>query len=500
MSFDLFSQEAAARVSAMPMVSAPEPGAFKNFLGGTATVAMQGFAKAGRSIDLLGALGPIATDAITGGTERQDRYFKEHDDVFGRAVDFWTPKPGEVGAAGEIAGQLLSAIPLVIGSPSAFVGTTQLGVAEDLVRKGVDATKAQAVGGVQAAGMGVGIWLPILGQNLWQRVALGGAGFNALQGVVTRGASGAILEGTAAADDFKAFDPQQLTLDVLLGAAFGTLAHLSPAQRAQGAETWSRIKEWAGTLDPSQVDAIATLRQAQHLNVDSAPGRPETNIDLDRHVQAMRKAIDDLVNDRPVNVTELVDGAKFLPDAERAKFQQAMADELATQARTLIEEGAARGAARADAEGTPGFLRSAEQQLALREQDPAMHPDIARAIEIARKPGFERTATEKLFLDSMLNGRAGDFLMGRQELSPIDVPRETQAVEATPTADPVALEAQRFAESNPDFEIRIGENADGTPVTVKAKELLDDTAAMVAQAQDDAKLFEVAAACMLGVR
>jgi hypothetical protein len=505
MSLDLHQTETMERLSQLRPVTRLEPGVWDDFLSGTARYTMARVAKAGRAIDILGSVGPIIKDIGTGGTELQDRYFKEHDEVFQRAVDYWTPRPGEVGAAAEVAGTLLSLLPLVIASPSLAVGATQLSVAEDLLKKDVSPAKALAVGAVQAAGLGLGIWVPILGQNLWQRAVVGGAGFNVAQGAVTRGVSGTILEGTKAAEDFKAFDWSSVTLDALLGLAFGGIAHLSPAQRAQGEAAWKRIHEWVSTAKPSDIEALAVLRQAEHLNVDSAPGKPEGFLDVEANAAAVRQAVDDLIHGRPVDVENIVGGAKFLPDPERAKVQQQILNELSTQASALLRSDMELQATRRAAEATPGFLRTAEQQLALREPTEAnLHPDIAKAIEIARKPGFERTATEKLFLDAMLAGRAGDYLLAgakRVEATLSEPQTETGLRPGGETGqpDPLAVEAARFADEHPDLELTIGRDADGQPIKKSVKQFLEDTEADVANAREDARLFEVAAACLLGV-
>jgi len=506
-SFDLYSDESANRISSLRPVLRPEPGAWDNFLSGTARYTMRGFAETGRAVDLLGSVGPIIQDRIAGGTEAQDRYFREHEEVFTSAVDHWTPKPGEVGAAGQIAGQLLSTLPLVIASPGAAVASLQLSAGEELVRKGVSAGKAQAVGAAQAAGLGLGIWVPILGANLWQRAVVGGAGFNVAQGAVTRGVSGTILEGTPAAEDFKAFDWSAVTLDALLGLAFGGLAHLSPAQRKQGENAWKRIHEWVSGAKPSDIDALAALRQAEHLNVDSAPGRPEGLADIEAHTAAMRKAVDDLVHGRPVDVEGMLEGARFLPDAERSKLQQGMADELAKQARALLHSDMELQAAKKAAEETPGFLRTAEQQLALREPNDvaAAHPDITRAIEIARKPGFQRTATEKLFLDSMLTGRAADYLLEgvqRPVVEPAKIEEPPAAGELgkpTVQADPLARAAETFMSENPDMQIKVGVDAEGQPITKPLRQYVDEAKATAELARSDSKsIFEAAAQCLLG--
>lgn len=507
MSFALFEQETTNRLDGLRPAKVAEPGVFDNFLLGTGNAIMRGFAEAGRAASMVGSVGAMLQDTDKfgqRGTEAQDKYFKRHDDVFNRAVDYWTPKPREVGVAGQVVGQLLGTLPLLIASPAALVAKTQLSTAEDLVRKGVDSGTAGAVGAVQGAGMGFGVWLPILGANLATRALVGGAGANVVQGIATRGASEVILKGTPGADEFKAFDPTAITLDVLLGLAFGGVAHLSPAQRAQGEAAWRKIHEWTGTLKPSDVDALTTLRQAEHLNVDTQPGRPERITDVNAHTEAMRQAVDDLLNDRPVNVAELMEGARFLPDTERASFGKRMADELNSQARRLVESAVVEQAARVRAAELPGFIRSATELVALREaaEAPTLHPELERAIQIARKPGALRTAEEKLMLDSVLQGRAQDFI----ELPPAPAKAEGEAGEQPRAgeqgteADPVRAEAERFADERPDLVLTVGRNSDGTPITQPIGRYLEDARMDAELASQDVRLFEIAAGCMLGGR
>ena len=431
MSLDLYAEESDNRIGGMRPVTTPEPGIFDNFLAGSGKVAMQGFAKTGRAVGM--ALAPIAMalEKAPGSTELQDKYFKAHDEVLGSAVDYWTPKPGEVGVAAEVVGSLASMLPQVIASPALTVASQQLSTGEDLVRKGVDAGKAQAVGAAQAGGLGLGIWMPILGTNGWQRMLLGGAGFNVVQGMATRAASGAILEGTAAAKEFEAFDGTQLTLDVLLGLAFGGLAHLSPAQRAQGEATWKRVSDWAQSLKPSEVDAIVALKQAEHLNVESAPGKPVDLQDIDAHVQRMRQAIDDLANDRPVQVEGMPE-ARFEAD----KARTAEAEQIVTDWRAELD---------------------AEQKDMLSK--PIKQPKPAALPE---QP----------------------------------VPKAAEGEPAAP--DPLATAATRFAAENPDLPIVVGKNADGSDITTTPRQMLDEADAAMRQAQEDVRLIEIAAGCLLG--
>lgn len=337
MSLDLFERETEERYSRMVPLERPEPGAWTGFLRGSGQFAMQGFAKHARSIDLLGAIFPIAQDAITGGVEAQDRYFREHEEVYQRAVDYWTPRPGEVGIAGQMAGTLLSLLPLVITSPGLAVASTQLSVSEDLIKQGVDPLKSQAVGAAYGAGIGLGIWVPILGRTLSQRMLLGGAGFNVVQGTAMRGTADVILQGTPAAGQFKAFSPEEITFDVLLGLAFGGLAHVSPAMRLQSELFWQRIEAWRGNLKPEDIAALAVMRAAQHIGADSLPGKPVTPEALDSHVARVRASIEQLARNEPVNVSDLP-APELTPDPARFEAAASRGREMAQTAEELRNE------------------------------------------------------------------------------------------------------------------------------------------------------------------
>lgn len=340
MSLDLFERETEERLARMTPLERPEPGAWDGFMRGSASFTMRGYAAAARGVSMAAAVGPILYDKITDGTEAQDRYFKDvHEATFDRAVDYWTPKPGEVGWAGQVTGTLLSLLPLVVASPTLAVATTQLSMAEDLIRKGVDPAKAQAVGAVYGTGIGLGILVPILGTTITQRMLLGGAGFNVAQGVSMRATAEQILKGTPAEGEFQPFGIHDLTLDVLLGLAFGGLAHISPAMRAQGEEFWSRVEAWRANLTPDQIAALAALRAAQHASADSLPGRPTTADAGEAHVARVRAAVEQLATDRPVSITDLPP-PRFAPDPARATDAGRTLDDLRAEAeRVRIEEG-----------------------------------------------------------------------------------------------------------------------------------------------------------------
>lgn len=383
MSLDLYQNEVEEDFSQRGVTKEVPAGVMDNFAYGAGMGIARAGAETGRAASMAVGAFPVMYDKMFG-TDYADAYFKNHDEVFQNAVEYWTPQANEVGVAGEVVGQLVGTLGLVGIAPSLAVAKTQMSVAEDLARKGVETSKAIGVGAVQGLGLGAGIWMPVLGKTLAQRVLVGGVAANVAQGAATRGLSAATLKDTVAEGDFEAFNATDLTLDVLLGAAFGGIAHLSRSQRAQGEKAWSRIESMAERFNPSDIDAIQTLRQAQHLNVDSMGGMPDGPLDTDSHVQRVKKAIDQLSQDQRVDVSDLPE-AKINADG---RF-----DEANTRVQELVK----------DAERIRGEDGIPEERLIPKQKSVDIEP--------ARKP--------------VISEKSGD-----------------------PNVDPVVSEARRIADSS----------------------------------------------------
>lgn len=344
MSFDFFpnEQDAGLLNATRKPSTAPDPGVWDGFAQGTGQYAMRSLAEAGRAVSMAGAVVPMLADKLTSGdnfsgTSLTDQYFQNHDEVFNNAVDHWTPRPGEVGTAGQVAGQLAGGVMQAIISPALLVGTAQLSSAEDLVRNGVDATTANTVGAIQGAGMAVGIKLPFLGQSLATRV-MSGSGGNLVQGTATALASSEVLKGQGFGQEAERFNPWDLrarTLDVMLGAAFGGLAHLE----AKGGPKQT-VDQAAPKLTPTDEAALLVANQARHLEDSTSQGRPATDADATMHADAMRQALDQVLRGETVTVDGLT------------KDMMMVADDAQLQQRAEVTEEAQRIAAQ-DAPAEP---------------------------------------------------------------------------------------------------------------------------------------------------
>lgn len=327
---DLYETENGDRLSALKPTDTIAPGVFDGFIRGTGMETMRQFARTGRAIGMAGSIVPIVEDAFTGGTTAQDRYFKELDERVGSAVKAWTPEPNEVGVAGQVTGTLLSMIPMVMANPALAIANMGLGIPQDLVEQygeEVSAGKAVAAGTAMSLGLGLGIKVPIFGRSLFERVLLGGVGFNVIQGAAMRKAAQIALKGTPAEKDFEALNAMELTIDALLGAAFGTIAHLSPAQRAEGQKAWETMERWGKAMRGDQKDALIVMRSAQHTNVDTLPGTPTSPEAMNSHVEKVKAAIDQTLRGEPVNVENVgvreeapAAGTATLPDSLISQF------------------------------------------------------------------------------------------------------------------------------------------------------------------------------------
>lgn len=268
-------------------------------LVGAAKGTMRELARAGSSIDMLGAAVPVAIDWIRGGTDLQDQYFREHEEVFSRAMDYWTPTAEERSLAGDVTGGLLGmGAQFILGAP-VLLNTALTGTSEELVKQGVDAGPALAVGGIQSAFTAAGIRLPAaFGTTLATRLGTGAAG-NVALGTASRALSQQTLEATGNPEAAQTFDP--LALDAVLveagmGALFGGMAHLGTKPRLGNVKESApghasdTVRWWLDGVRPSEKDAVLTLGNAVALEKRSLgiPARPK---DVDTHVQAMEQAI-----------------------------------------------------------------------------------------------------------------------------------------------------------------------------------------------------------------
>ncbi|HFF6210896.1 TPA: hypothetical protein ACGCHH_000821 [Stenotrophomonas maltophilia] len=236
-------------------------------------------------------------------TAGQDWYFKNVvEDIGQNAYEYWTPDAAQTGAATRIANGLIQSVtPLVLagGNPSLLALNEGVGTPTQLVKDGVDAKTAAGVGIVSSAAAVAGVKLPpALGSTLVQRIA-SGAGLNLALGAGASAVQYEALQAGGYKRQAQAYDPTNVesrVLDLLTGAAFGGIAHLQAPRVTSG-----------------QRDAVLTAANAEHLQVDTAPGVPANDASGVAHQNAMASAISSVLRGEPVSVASMIDAAEFLP-------------------------------------------------------------------------------------------------------------------------------------------------------------------------------------------
>lgn len=211
------------------------------------------------------------------------------------------------------------------GDPLA--GAAGLGVVQgvsrykDLREEGVDedtARKAALIeGSASTLGMVAPIGLPARfisnltpARQLLTQLATGAAS-NVGQGIAQRYATAKILSDagyTDLADHNKALDGEAILADALSGAGFGGIAYLH--QRPELSQA-ARLAENDGSLR----DAVRAVQDHHEVN-DRAPGVPVDAESQSVHRESLEKAIDDLLRDEPVDVSDIADHGTFARQAE----------------------------------------------------------------------------------------------------------------------------------------------------------------------------------------
>lgn len=316
------------------------PGFWYRAVPGAGTLFMRGGANVGRFLGMAGgallSMGASATPVepvgpeVTSQAERDqsgeellDGYFRKMDRTVTNAVDFWTPRPNEVGTAGRILGGLAeAALPLMAGggNPSLLIGTQEMGTATDLVRKGVSAPAAVGVGAIQGAATAVGFRVPFLGRSIAERMGSGVAG-NLAVGMGTALASQGVLNAAGETEASKSFDPLDLearAVDVLTGAAFGGIAHVQ--------------------MRSAERTAAIAVANAQHFQEQTAPGVPADITASTAHQAAMETAMRQLMTGDPVVAPREVTEATFSP---REFVEQSLRERGSAVSEHLPEESAA---------------------------------------------------------------------------------------------------------------------------------------------------------------
>lgn len=336
-------------------------------------------------------------------TAGQDWYFENVVEDLGQsATEYWAPDPAQTGTAGRIAGGLMQiAVPLALGggNPSILAANEGVEAPAGLVKQGAGTGTATAFGAVSAGATMLGFKVPAsFGSTAVQRVATG-AGANLVVGTATAAAQQGVLVAGGSDELAKAYDPMNLearAVDLLTGAVFGGIAHLQAGDR----------------------DAVLTVSNAKHMQVDTAPGIPADEASSGAHQNALASAINSVLRGEQVSVAGAIDAAEFLPvrragiPAERAANYD-MGPARYEAYRRVLESGgdpnAKNGASTATgidqftagtwrrivAQAKPDWAKGMnDNQLLAARRDPAKSGEMARALDEQNTAALEAGGAE----------------------------------------------------------------------------------------------------------
>lgn len=455
--------------------------------------------------------------------------FSEFERLTAQGVDFRTAQ--EAGLVQGITAGAGTLIPMSLGLRAG--GALAEGVAAQLVRTGESSVRRAAATAVRAT--------PDIAYA---------AGTNIAFGMAQRGLTAKTLRDggySEMANQYDVLDRQAIAIDAVLGVAFGGVGRFI---NSRGESTS------APNFSPVDIDAALAANAAHHAEIDIAPGVPINVLSRNSHIQALRKAMSDVSQGRPVDVASIVESASFseIP-GRKSLLSQAVNEALSSvddgvTARAienrLLEEQAAQLLPRGDRQVYQSEIANSqriienltEQRAQILAEDPAGSGKAlsrARSDKQARLRDIDqriRQAQERLeFSRNALapHEPGGQFFEARAELArrqQAESELNAQAVSFYKTAevrtpDEVApfepdkilqqAEQKMMSDQAGDIDLRIAEDSllespdmiitvlddDGNPQSRSAREALDEANRESEQAIQDSSLFDVAVACFL---
>ncbi|EIY0291686.1 hypothetical protein ML563_000816 [Escherichia coli] len=455
--------------------------------------------------------------------------FSEFERLTAQGVDFRTAQ--EAGLVQGITAGAGTLIPMSLGLRAG--GALAEGVAAQLARTGESSVRRAAATAVRAT--------PDIAYA---------AGTNIAFGMAQRGLTAKTLRDggySEMANQYDVLDRQAIAIDAVLGVAFGGVGRFI---NSRGESTS------APNFSPVDIDAALAANAAHHAEIDIVPGVPINVLSRNSHIQALRKAMSDVSQGRPVDVASIVESASFseIP-GRKSLLSQAVNEALSSvddgvTARAienrLLEEQAAQLLSRGDrqvyqseiansqriienlteqraqilAEEPTGSGKAlsrarSDKQARLRDIDQRIRQaqerlEFSRNALAPHEPGgqfFEARAelARRQQAESELNAQAVSFYKTAEvrtpdEVAPFEPGKILQQTEQKMMADPAGDIDLRIAEDSllesPDMIITVLDD-DGNPQSRSAREVLDEANRESEQAIQDSSLFDVAVACFL---
>ncbi|EEV7160168.1 hypothetical protein PCY23_001149 [Escherichia coli] len=455
--------------------------------------------------------------------------FSEFERLTAQGVDFRTAQ--EAGLVQGITAGAGTLIPMSLGLRAG--GALAEGVAAQLARTGESSVRRAAATAVRAT--------PDIAYA---------AGTNIAFGMAQRGLTAKTLRDggySEMANQYDVLDRQAIAIDAVLGVAFGGVGRFI---NSRGESTS------APNFSPVDIDAALAANAAHHAEIDIAPGVPINVLSRNSHIQALRKAMSDVSQGRPVDVASIVESASFseIPGRKSLLSQavnealSSVDDGVTTRAieNRLLEEQAAQLLSRGDrqvyqseiansqriienlteqraqilAEEPTGSGKAlsrarSDKQARLRDIDQRIRQaqerlEFSRNALAPHEPGgqfFEARAelARRQQAESELNAQAVSFYKTAEvrtpdEVAPFEPDKILQQAEQKMMSDQAGDIDLRIAEDSllesPDMIITVLDD-DGNPQSRSAREVLDEANRESEQAIQDSSLFDVAVACFL---
>ncbi|EGN8564216.1 hypothetical protein ISW37_004809, partial [Escherichia coli] len=210
--------------------------------------------------------------------------FSEFERLTAQGVDFRTAQ--EAGLVQGITAGAGTLIPMSLGLRAG--GALAEGVAAQLARTGESSVRRAAATAVRAT--------PDIAYA---------AGTNIAFGMAQRGLTAKTLRDggySEMANQYDVLDRQAIAIDAVLGVAFGGVGRFINS-RGEATST--------PNFSPVDVDAALAANAAHHAEIDISPGVPINVLSRNSHIQALRKAMSDVSQGRPVDVASIVESASF---------------------------------------------------------------------------------------------------------------------------------------------------------------------------------------------
>lgn len=205
---------------------------------------------------------------------------------------------------------------------------------QDYRDQGVDDATAQKLALVQGAGAGLGMVVPAGLPSSWlanltpARQLLAdlatGAASNTGQGAATRYVTHQILEDAGyhdMAEQSKVLDGEAILTDMLTGGGFGALHFLNTRQ-----ELAAQARD-LGQRQSTVADNARAAQDGQQI-VERAPGVPVDIPSQAAHTAALEKATADLLQDKPVDVSQEARGTYARPAEHSSPMREILHDEF----------------------------------------------------------------------------------------------------------------------------------------------------------------------------